>query len=338
MKTTLTYEQKKTLSETRHVVDQSSFFDDIVPPDVTEVVQAFASELSPLPPVRVPLRIDDKAVYGWPADGVREKIRADGGSIGFGWRLRAWPEVLLTAEPHAVWVDPDGSLIDITPDVAAGDTSLFVPASNDFDLFDTDRSPPTRYRVLHAPPDWSAAIAERIARMKSGQRAYEDRRAQKAGKTLEEWTREKYFSDPLPGQIATFIAACEAFDATLPRLPMLITDDPDSDEAELPDHASDELTPVISEPSSATANDDAFGAGEQTLSGEPPPEGDSQSGSRAVAETDIPFAPDESDDDEVFDDDEDVFDVTWLAADILDRRSRERDIAREAIIRTLSGP
>jgi len=77
--TALTYEQKKTLSETRHVVDQSSFFDDIVPPELTEVVQAFASELSPLPPVHVPLRVDDKATYGWPADGIQENPRR--------WRL-----------------------------------------------------------------------------------------------------------------------------------------------------------------------------------------------------------------------------------------------------------
>jgi hypothetical protein len=54
----------------------------------------------------------------------------------------------------------------------------------------------------------------------------------------------------------------------------------------------------------------------------------------AVAETE--FEPDESDDDEVFDEDEDFFDETWLAADTLDRWSRERDVAPEAIARTLS--
>jgi hypothetical protein len=75
---------------------------------------------------------------------------------------------------------------------------------------------------LYATPDKSTAVAERIALMKSGQRAYKERRAQKAGTTLEEWIRDKYFHDPLPGQIAAFIEACEAFDARLPTLPALI--------------------------------------------------------------------------------------------------------------------
>ena len=53
-----------------------SFADDIVPPEVTGDIATFAADLSPLPPVHIPLRKDDHAVYGWPADGVREKIRA----------------------------------------------------------------------------------------------------------------------------------------------------------------------------------------------------------------------------------------------------------------------
>src|SRR5882672_6074126 len=111
--TELTYQHKKRLGETRHLLDEDSFNDDIVPPVVTEPIQAFAAELGPLPPVHMPLRKDDHAIYGWPADGISEKIRTDGGSIQFGWRVREWPGVLLTAEFHAVWVDPDGTLVDI---------------------------------------------------------------------------------------------------------------------------------------------------------------------------------------------------------------------------------
>jgi hypothetical protein len=168
--------------------------------------------------------------------------------------------------------------------------------------------------------------------MKSGQRAYEDRRAQKAGKTLEQWTREKYFHDPLSGQIAAFIEACEAFDARLPGLPMLIMADPDSEAAELPYHASDgenaaEITPVATEPAGAIADNTALGVDEETRSSETQPPGDIQSESLAIVATE----------DRVPDDDEDSFDETWMAMDSLDRWSRERDIVREAILRTLSG-
>jgi hypothetical protein len=231
----LSHQHRQTLGETRHVVDENSFFDDIVPPVVTDVIRAFAAELSPLPPIHVPLRKDAQANYGWPADGVGEKTRTHGGSIRFGWRMREWPGVLLTAEAHAVWVDPDGTLVDITRDVAGGDISLFVPAS---EPFSPGQRPPTRYRVLHTAPDQSEAVAERIARLTSGQRAYEDRRAQKAGKTLDAWIQEKYYCDPLLDLIAAFVGACDAFDAGLPTLPSLIQT---VIEAADGDHASDDF-------------------------------------------------------------------------------------------------
>jgi hypothetical protein len=198
--TELTHRQKRTLGETHHVVDAESFFDDIVPPAVTEVIGALAAELDPSPPVHVPLRTDDHAIYGWPEDGIAEKIRDDGGSIQFGRRKRAWPGVLPTAEPHAVWVDPDGTLIDLTPDVASGDTSLFVPVASYPEPFGSDQRPPTRYRVLYATPDRSTAVAERIALMKSGQRAYEERRAQKAGRHWKNGSATSIFTIRCPAR------------------------------------------------------------------------------------------------------------------------------------------
>ena len=110
----------------------------------SEAVAAFVAELSPLPPVSVPLRDDSYGLYGWPADGVRDKIGADGGSIRFGWRLREWPNVLLTAEFHAVWVDPDGTLVDITPAVTGDAPSLFVPDPAYPETFVFDHPPPPR--------------------------------------------------------------------------------------------------------------------------------------------------------------------------------------------------
>jgi len=300
--TDLNYRQKQILGETRHALDRHAFLDDIAPSAQAEVVQALAAELSSLPPVRVPLRQDDRAVYGWPADGIAAKIGADGGSLQFGWRLREWPEVLLTAEPHAVWVDPDGTLVDITPDVSGGDTSLFVPVVSFPEPFGPERRPPNRYRVLHTPPDRTAAVAERIARMKSSQRAYENRRAGKAGMTLEEWIVGKYHRDPLPAQIAAFIAACDEYDAMLPSLPNLILTE-----------WVDEVDPV----------EDGFAA----------PDGSAG---------ELPATEAGSGDDEVAEDlgidaIEEPFDDTLDAVDSLDQWTQARDRARLAILRSLTG-
>jgi len=297
------------------MADGHSFFDDIVPPVVSEVIQAFASELSPTPPVHVPLRKDDRAVYGWPSDGIKEKINTDGGSIQFGWRMREWPGVLLTAEPHAVWVDSEGTLIDITRDVAASDTSLFVPVASDAEVFGPDQHPPTRYRVLYTAPDRSEAVAERIAQMKSGQRAYEERRAQKAGKTLEEWTHDKYYHEPLPGQIAAFIKACEAFDARLPTLASLIQTDPDVTQAQRLELVPDAPDGVEGEPMASDATD--------ALAGD--------------SAANIPVIDQEADEDDAFDDDEKPWNESWLAEDSLYQWARDRDTARTAILRTLFG-
>ncbi len=220
------YRHKERLSSGRYEVDETAFSREIVPSMETEAVQAFVAELSPVLPVRVPLRDDDDGLYGWPADGIREKIRTHGGSIRFGWRLREWPGVLLTAEFHAVWVDPEGTLIDITPAVIGDEPSLFVPDPNYPETFDFDQRPATRYRVLHTGPDLSEPTARRIAQMKATQRAYEERRASKTGKTLEDWIRGKFPTDPLLHPIAEFVDACHAFDARLPSLPSLVQKDP----------------------------------------------------------------------------------------------------------------
>jgi hypothetical protein len=218
---------KQRLGDVRFKRDLWVFDGEIMPSMATEAVQSFVAELSTEPAVTIPVREEDEdGLYGWPADGIRRKIETHGGSIRFGWRLREWPCVVLVAEFHAVWVDPDGELIDITPSVTEEKNSLFVPDSNYPETFDFDQHPPTRYKVLHTGPDWSAATAKRIAPMKPSQRAYEERRAHKAGKTLEEWVRGKLSVDPLEILITAYIDACKAFDAKLETLPDLVEIDP----------------------------------------------------------------------------------------------------------------
>src|ERR1700733_3018912 len=114
--TELLHRHKQRLGIRRYELDEIALAHEIAPSIGSDAVQAFAAELSQEAAVDVLLMDEnDDGIYGWPADGIRERIRTRGGSIGFGWRLREWPGVLLTAEFHAVWVDPEGVLVDITP-------------------------------------------------------------------------------------------------------------------------------------------------------------------------------------------------------------------------------
>jgi hypothetical protein len=111
-------------------------------------------------------------------------------------------------------------LVDVTPASTESPVSLFAPA-------DTETLSGARYLVLHVSPDRSHEIAERVAALKGGQRAYEEKRAAKAGQSLTEWIAVKSFTDPLPGAIPAFARACDAFAAKLAQLPDLIELRPD---------------------------------------------------------------------------------------------------------------
>lgn len=222
--TGFTLEAKRRLGAKLHEVDESDFPGNVVPSITSPEVQIFTGGLSLEPPVTVPRRSDDHAIYNWPADGIREKIAADGGSIRFGWRLQEWPNILLRAEFHAVWVNPTGTMVDITPAVPTGDSSVFVPDPSYPEEFTSDERPPSRYHPLYAPPDRTSEVAERIAALKPSQRAYEERRASKAGKTLEEWMLRKFAPDPLLARIGAHIRVYQAFEAKLATLPAVIAE------------------------------------------------------------------------------------------------------------------
>ncbi|MBY6206907.1 MULTISPECIES: hypothetical protein [Halomonas] len=46
---------------------------------------------------------------------VEMQVRIYGGEQVVGWALWVWPKVMIEAEWHAVWRDPEGVLMDITP-------------------------------------------------------------------------------------------------------------------------------------------------------------------------------------------------------------------------------
>ena len=215
-----TLDHKRDLSELLLELDDSIFAGQIVPDADAPHVRSFLAELGAGDPVRIELRDDHLGLYGWTEDSIRARIAEDGGAIRYGWRLREWPSILLTAERHAVWQEPDGTLVDIVPASVDDTTSLFAPG-------DTEALSGARYLILHVSPDRSAEIAERVGALKGGQRAYEEKRAAKAGQSLYDWIAVKSFTDPLPDAIPAFTRACEAFTAKLAQLPDLIELRPD---------------------------------------------------------------------------------------------------------------
>ena len=217
----LTIPHKSDLGNLLLDLDGVVFGGQLVPLADSPHVQALVREIGAGTPVRIDKRDDHLGLYGWAADGVRARIEADGGAIRFGWRFRDWPGVLLTAEYHAVWEQPDGALVDITPAITEDSESLFAPD-------DTEPPPGDRYHVQHVSPDRFHDIVNRIASLKPGQRAYEERRAAKAGQSLHDWIGMKSFPDILIDAIPAFIAACDDFTAKRTGLPELIELRPDN--------------------------------------------------------------------------------------------------------------
>jgi hypothetical protein len=58
---------------------------------------------------------------------VQAKSARDGGRMLCGWQLWEWPQVLVEAEFHAVWLSPQGQVREITPKPHGESSVLFVP-------------------------------------------------------------------------------------------------------------------------------------------------------------------------------------------------------------------
>ena len=59
---------------------------------------------------------------------VSQQIAQEEGRVQYGWQLWEWPGVMIEAEFHAIWVDKDGKLHDITPKTNKRITKiLFLP-------------------------------------------------------------------------------------------------------------------------------------------------------------------------------------------------------------------
>lgn len=60
---------------------------------------------------------------------LERKIKRDGGGIQYGWAIWYLPSILMEAEFHAVWISPQGDLIDVSPHQIRCKEILFLPDS-----------------------------------------------------------------------------------------------------------------------------------------------------------------------------------------------------------------
>lgn len=59
-------------------------------------------------------------------DNVMSKVEKDGGRIQFGWKVFEQSNEAVVVRFHAIWISPEGTLIDITPDPLTTDKILFL--------------------------------------------------------------------------------------------------------------------------------------------------------------------------------------------------------------------
>jgi hypothetical protein len=214
-----TYEEMKRLSQEQFADVAAQTIEETTASAIIDPITAFAATLESESARYVPVVNDPIGLYGWCSDGVLEKVRRDGGSILFGWCIWQWRALLVTGEFHAVWVDPGGALNDITPKPHGETRILFVPAPSYPPNFDFDKRPLSKRARLYQSPDLSEAINEQIETMKPTQLAYEQKRAAKAGLTMDQWLLRKRPFDPMPKLIDDFIRTCDEHDRLVDAMP-----------------------------------------------------------------------------------------------------------------------
>ena len=141
-------------------------------PEILELCEAIVPSLVP---EFVAHRPDKSAAVRECFPNVRNRVRAQGGELVYGWAIWEWPEVFVEAEHHGVWRSPDGDLIDITPHEYPTDGVLFLPDPSvpyDFECFtrrDSVRRPNTPLPAVKEFLELSALTFHKLESVSVGQ-------------------------------------------------------------------------------------------------------------------------------------------------------------------------
>jgi len=118
---------------------------------------------------------------------VQRQVAVHGGELAVGWSIWQTDEVLLEAERHGVWRNPDGGLVDLTPKPNGAETSLFV---EDIGGAYDGRQVQSKFKKLVELPelDEHIACADAIFEfMNRGERATQHGELKLNGREQEEW-------------------------------------------------------------------------------------------------------------------------------------------------------
>ena len=197
------------------------------PKELDANVATFAGLLGGLEVSFVSVEPAPDAATGMCHRNVAEYAAVHGGYATFGYAF--WKnDVILMAEFHAVWVSPDGRLIDVTP-AAEGERDVCFARDRrygpDYDFSDR---PQNRAMSIVAKVD-PAGVASAIATLSPARIAYERRRADHAGLDLETHLARKLGRTPLVVTVEELIAACEKRDSlVVPTAGRVLCRDPEA--------------------------------------------------------------------------------------------------------------
>lgn len=77
-------------------------------------------------PELVPVRPEEYSQHDACYDNVAEKVKRDGGKLHYGWVV--WQSKhIIEAEHYAVWENPAGDLVDVSPNKLGAETIMFIP-------------------------------------------------------------------------------------------------------------------------------------------------------------------------------------------------------------------
>lgn len=128
---------------------------DTLPTDISPATLSFCASLAPGIPVWVKSVPDADAVPSFCFDNVKQRVLTSGGKSAFGYAIWHLPNAYFEAEQHAVWEDPEGRLLDVSPQYKGYARILFL--RDDSAVYD-----PAKFRPNVLTPQGDDPLAQAI--------------------------------------------------------------------------------------------------------------------------------------------------------------------------------